>query len=152
MHINSLPLPNQLVQLIENGKWKHPGDEVLRTLIPDFYAPIFDPVDFLTSFEAIKRNSKIPLGGEMMMDTYKEGLGSKSNVPDLPWVDAELRLFIAVCGVPGADVGIALDYRASSSDPRVVALVYGGDNNGFSWTLVKNSFSEFVDQCGFNAG
>ena len=148
MRINSLPIPKQLILLIENGKWKHPGDEILRELIPEFYTSAFDSVDFLTSFEAIERASKISFVDEF----YKEGPGSKSNVPDLPWVDAELRLYIAVSAVPGADVGIALDYRTSRSDPRVVALVYGGDNGGFSWILVKNGFSDFVDQCQIGAG
>jgi len=141
-----------MLQLMETGEWVHPGDVVLQTIIPELYAPIFDPVDFLATIEAIERNSKIPLGGEFMMETYKEGLGSKSNVPDLPWVDAEKRLLIAVCGVPGADVGIALDYRTSKNDPRVVSLIYGGDNDGFNWTYVAASFTEFARRCGMYAG
>lgn len=40
---------------------------------------------------------------------------------ELPWLDVEQAVFIAVNREPGADLGIALDDRTSRDDPRVVA-------------------------------
>jgi hypothetical protein len=149
MLINGLPLPKLLMEMLEQGRWKHPGDEVLRSLIPGLYEPTHDPVDFLQSVDSIARNSPNgPIGGKEMMNTYKEKRGSGGAVPELPWVDVEKRLLVAVCKWPGDDVGIALDYRTSVTDPSVVALCYGGDGIGFYWTRVSDSFTKFVECSG----
>ena len=146
-HINGLPVPQLLRDLVSQNRWRHPGDDALRKLIPGLYSPIYDPVVFLP-FDRMARESRSEPYSSKFMNLYKEGVGSTSDVPDLPWVDIEKRFFIAVCGVPGADVGIALDYRISADNPRVVALCYSGDPNGeFYWTHVSDSFDSFVLDC-----
>ena len=150
MLVNGLPIPKLLLGMIQDHRWRHPGDEILRELIPEMYTPVCDPVNFLSTVESIERESAIPTYSDTFYELYKEGRGSNKAVPDLPWMDVEKRLFIAVCAVPGADVGIALDYRIST-EPRVVALVFGGDDVGFFWTKVSDSFKAFVADCGLLA-
>ena len=145
--INGLPVPQLLRDLVSQDRWRHPGDDALRELIPGLYKPVHDPVDFLP-FDRMARESCCKPYSDEFMTLYKEGVGSISDVPDLPWVDIEKRFFIAVCAIPGADVGIALDYRLSPDEPRVVALCYSGDPNGdFYWTHVSDSFGDFVRDC-----
>src|SRR5436305_1044811 len=117
--VNGLPLPPLLVELLQQGRWCHPGDEVLRTLIPFFH----EPVDFLTMVEAMRRESSGLLTREPgLAKVYHEARGSKSVVPILlPWLDAELAVFVAVNRIPGDDLAIALDFRTEAADPRVVA-------------------------------
>jgi len=53
-------------------------------------------------------------------------------------------LFIAVNRVAGDDVAIALDYRTSMIDPRVVAS-YWIENKYGRWCAVAPTLSHFVD-------
>ncbi|XZE55820.1 hypothetical protein SH139x_001847 [Planctomycetaceae bacterium SH139] len=146
-YINGLPIPRLLIELVAQGRWRHPGDDVLRRVVPGLYEPTHDPVAFL-ALDRMERDSCTDVYDRQLMDTYKERAGSVDEVPDLPWIDIEKRVFIAVCAIPGADVGIALDYRHSTESPRVVALCYSGDPNGeFYWTLVCESFDSFAGAC-----
>ncbi|TWT80616.1 hypothetical protein CA13_20610 [Planctomycetes bacterium CA13] len=148
IYINGLLVPKLLIELIAQGRWRHPGDDVLRKVVPPLYEPTYDPVDFL-SLDRMEQDSRANAFDQQMMETFKERAGSVEDAPDLPWIDIEKRIFIAVCAVPGADVGIALDYRPSLDSPRVVALCYSGDPGGeFYWTLVCNSFGTFAQDCG----
>jgi hypothetical protein len=145
-HINGLPVPQLLLDLVSQGRWRHPGDDALRNLAPGLYSPVYDPVEFL-SLDRMVRESRSDVYDRNTMETFKERAGSTDEVPDLPWIDIEKRVFIAVCA-PGADVGIALDYRPSPDNPRVVALCYSGDPSGeFYWTHVSDSFDDFVCDC-----
>lgn len=42
--VNGLPLPPLLLQLLAEGRWRHPGEAALRQAIPW----IEDPLDFLS--------------------------------------------------------------------------------------------------------
>jgi hypothetical protein len=73
--------------------------------------------------------------------------GSKSKTPvELPWLDVEKALYIAVNREIGGDVGIALDYRTSMENPRVVGSDWR-DTKHF-WREVTPTFSEFVKRIG----
>ena len=139
--VNGLPLPDLLVSLMRTGQWRHPGDSKLTELIP-FLA---DPVDFLT-IEGMARESSGFLADEPDMSTlFHEVRGSRVDGPvELPWRDVERSFFVAVCRFPGDDVGIALDYRTSESDPRVIASNWE-EGHRCRWTEVATSFSRFVD-------
>ena len=146
-HINGLPVPQLLLDLISQNRWRHPGDDILRRLVPGLYEPVCDPVEFLP-FDRMELESRSHMHDRETMNCFKERAGSVEVVPALPWIDIEKRFFIAVCAVPGADVGIALDYRPSAETPCVVALCYSGDPNGeFYWVHVADSFDEFVRDC-----
>jgi hypothetical protein len=62
----------------------------------------------------------------------------------LPWLDADLALFIAVNREIGADLGIALDYRTSSDDPRVVASDRRTGDHTCHWKEAFPTFSASV--------
>jgi hypothetical protein len=68
----------------------------------------------------------------------------------LPWLDAELAVFVAVNRHLGDDVAIALDYRVSRREPRVVASEYVEDEKGarFEWRRVADTFGQFAEDVG----
>ncbi|MFI6820390.1 hypothetical protein ACIBJE_05470 [Micromonospora sp. NPDC050187] len=47
LHVNGLLLPALLTELLHVGRWRHPGDDVLRDLMPWFESPL----DFLTNID-----------------------------------------------------------------------------------------------------
>ncbi len=75
--------------------------------------------------------------------------GSRMNRPsDLPWLDAERAVLIAVNRDPGDDVALALDYRTDVTDPRVVASDFWTDPSRCSWRLVAPSFTQLMSMLG----
>jgi hypothetical protein len=139
--VNGWPLPELLVALIRDGHWIHPGDALLRELIPF----MVDPVVFLSTPEAMACES----GGHLADDPRDSAVfhivrGSRVVGPvELPWLDADRSIFVAVNRWPGDDVGIALDYRTDALDPRVVASDWGS-GQGCVWREVAPTFSTFV--------
>jgi hypothetical protein len=144
--INGLEVPSLLVELLEQHRWRHPGDEALRHLIPF----LREPVDFLTSVEAMRRESAGSLADEpRFAKVFHMARGSRSAEPVcLPWLDVELSVFVAVNRFPGDDLGIALDYRTDATDPRVVASDWDDGPGGCEWREVAPSFSQFVRTLG----
>jgi hypothetical protein len=139
--VNGLPMPELLVALIHQGRWVHPGDARLRELIPF----LVDPVDFLSTPEAMGRESSGHLADDpRLAAVFYLVRGRQAAEPvDLPWLDADRSFFVAVNRWPGDDVGIALDYRTDSDDPRVVAGDWG-TGQACVWREVAPTFSEFV--------
>ena len=81
-----------------------------------------------------------------------EARGSTSAVPIcLPWLDVEMAILVAVNRFPGDDLGIALDYRTDTADPRVVASDWDPGPGGCRWREVAPSFSKFVQLLGSSA-
>jgi hypothetical protein len=143
--VNGLPLPALLMSLIQQGRWVHPGEERLRELIPFFG----EPVNFLHTVEAIQFESTGHLADDPeMSEVFHMIRGSKQSEPvELPWLDADRAVFIAVNRIPGDDIAIALDYRTDPSDPRVVANDWG-IKHGCIWRQVVHAFSNFVQSLG----
>lgn len=101
-----------------------------------------EPVNVLLS-EAHMRFESHGLG--VGLPHFREYRSSESGARPLPWLDDDLALFIAVNREIGADIGIALDYRTSSIDPRVVASDWwSSDPTTCYWREVASTFSEFV--------
>ncbi|WP_243712972.1 hypothetical protein [Actinomadura sp. 6K520] len=138
-------LPTLLVQLLETGQWRHPGDGVLREVMPWFE----DPLDFLTHYDEIRGESQSLLhflaADEITSELFRLNRGSTATAPvELPWLDVELAVLIAVNRHAGDDVAIALDYRTSTSDPRVVASDFFTDRRRCAWRTVAPTFSAFA--------
>lgn len=66
---------------------------------------------------------------------------------DLPWLDVDQAVFIIENLYVGDDQGVALDYRTSHADPRVVAS-HWVVRVGCLWREVAPTFSAFVAQLG----
>jgi hypothetical protein len=148
--VNGLPLPAALVALLEQGKWRHPGHQMMRAVIPFLH----DPVIFLQSIDAMSRESRGSVSFADDSDAsefFHEVRGSDySERVELPWLDVEKMIFIAVNEEIGADVAIALDYRTSMTDPRVLASEWTG-GEGCLWRIVTPTFSEFLIRIGLTA-
>jgi hypothetical protein len=140
--VNRLQLPALLVELLQQGRWRHPGDEALRCLIPF----LREPVNFLSSVEAMRRESMVTLADDPgLAKVFHLGRGSCSDKPVcLPLLDVELSVLVAVNRIPGDDLAIALDYRTGDSDPRVVANDWDEGPGGCEWREVAPTFSQFV--------
>ena len=80
---------------------------------------------------------------------FRETRGSTADGPvDLPWLDAERAVLIAVNRRPGDDVAVALDYRTDPTDPRIVASDFWTNPKQCTWRMVSPTFSQLVDQLG----
>jgi hypothetical protein len=101
LEVNGLLLPLLLVSLVEAGRWRHPGDDTLKSAIPF----LDDPVDFLP-IEAMRRESRPSLADDPKISTLfhvTRGRTPASAVA-LPWLDIERAVFVAVNRFPGDDV------------------------------------------------
>ena len=73
----------------------------------------------------------------------RELRGSLQALPvELPWRDVERSILVAVNRNVGDDVAIALDFRTSQSDPRVIASAWRED--GLFWEEVAPTFTQFL--------
>jgi hypothetical protein len=138
--VRGLPVPEQLTQMLSDGRWKHPGDEALHRVMPF----MSDPLTFPDSLETMIRESRLGIanGGEpLMIHRGSQFVG----ISELPWLDIERGFFVAFNKIPGDDVAVALDYRLDFSLPRVVASEYS-DAGGYRWRVVANTFSDLVDE------
>lgn len=142
--VRGLLLPALLIELLASGHWRHPGDKALHRIMPWFK----DPLDFLTDVDQIRRESRsldYLTEDDATARLFRQARGSIAASPvELPWLDVELAVLIAVNRIPGDDVAIALDYRTSSSDPRVVASDFWTDPRQCVWRTIAPTFSAFT--------
>jgi len=136
---SQLPLPPLLSDLLASGRWRQPTDEVIHAAVPF----LREPVDFLLSEARMRFESQGQCSG---LPHFREYRGSESEPRPLPWLDDDLVLFIAVNREIGADIGIALDYRTSSIDPRVVASDWWSGDSTCHWREVTSTLSEFASR------
>lgn len=140
--VNGLPLPSLLVELLRSGQWQHPGDKALKRLIPF----LREPVDFLMCVESMRIESPKRIADDPKLARIFHFLRESADSPDLPWLDVNRAVFIAVNRVPGDDLGIALDYRTNAADPRVVASDWDDGALGCRWREVAPCFSVFFER------
>lgn len=131
-------IPILLRTLIETGRWQHPGDDVLRQVIPR----LTDPVDFRRWLPRTTIADEVASFSRESLQLFKLYRNSEPYRP-LPWLNADQAVFIAVNRVPGDDVAVALDYRASADEPTVVASCWP-DNKFYEWFEVADSFDTFA--------
>jgi hypothetical protein len=141
--VNGLPVPQLLLSLLQQGKWKHPGDAALRRVIPFLEEDmIFLPMTLIRA-EARRFSSDRPSLSEATREI--SGLGA-SHAVELPWLNTNKALFIACSRRVDMNIKIALDYRASLTDPRVVAVDWLPE--GRFWREVTPTFTEFIGRIG----
>lgn len=78
-------------------------------------------------------------------ELFRVARGSRSDHPiDLPWLDVDQAVLVAVNEHAGDDVALALDYRTESADPRVVASDIWTNPAQYSWRVVKPTFTDLL--------
>ncbi|WP_405640272.1 hypothetical protein [Streptomyces sp. NBC_00019] len=141
-------LPARLITLLREGRWQHPGDAELARLIPWFE----DPLDFLKSTKEMERESRpmdLFADDPVSYELFRQVRGSTRPAPvELPWLDIEQALLIAVNRRAGDDVALALDYRTDPADPRVVGSDFWTNPRQCAWREVAPAFSSFADALG----
>lgn len=140
--IRGMRLPPLFVELWNSGKWRQPQEKLIQQLIPWLNGP----VEFIEEMQWLELENSgqladIPFASKMFQEYHGNNLKEK---PDLPWLDIDQALFIAVNREHGDDLGIAIDFRTSLTDPRVVASRWCSNPHHVEWDLVTDTFSEFV--------
>ena len=148
--VRGLALPDLLIDLLAAGRWRHPGDDVVREVVPWFE----DPLIFLTSVDHMHRESRsldLFADNSRSSELFRVARRSVVGPVELPWLDVELAFLVAVNRMPGDDVAIALDYRSDPSDPRVVASDLWTDPKQCAWRVVAPTLSAFAEMLGLLA-
>ncbi len=137
-------MPSLLIELSAQGRWCHPGNDTLRRLAPFIHEELeLVSIDSLCpGLSLLDRDA----AEDSMFCEYRGSLVSEPR--QLPWIDVEQTVLIAVNKMPGDDVALGLDYRANSTDPPVVANDWHGPSPGCIWREVARSFSEFCMAAG----
>lgn len=137
--INNLPVPQLLIKLMKEGKWKNPKKEIIKEVIPFFKYDI----DFLRTIEEMRSESQ---GICEDVDFFFEKRSSKDDkAKKLPYRDLDLSFLIAVSASLGDDIAIALDFRTSMENPRVIANNWWRNKEvGCQWEEVSPDFESFV--------
>lgn len=140
--MHNLPLPPLLIELINQQQWMQPSAEFFERIVP--FCP--EPMILLPTIEEIYAETAwLYEYAPSIADLIHIELGSRSDTPlVLPCLDIEQAYFIAVNRLPGDDIGIALDYRTSSIDPRIVASDWSDEAQGCVWREISPTFSQFV--------
>jgi hypothetical protein len=121
--VGGLPLPQALLQAIGDGRWRPPRD--LET-IENVFGDEPDGPQFYDLPTIVRQNQSFQrMAPAVACDDGDQGVG----------IDPGLAVLI---GDLGADMPIALDYRLSQENPRVLYLGQSG------WTEVAEDFDVLV--------
>jgi hypothetical protein len=137
-----LPLPPLLIEMMKDGRWNHLGTTVIKRIAPF----IKEELEFRTSQYQIPTEECLMGPNEDQNEIFHEYRGSRFiDTRELPWIDIEKSALIAINRIPGDDVAIALDYRTSITDPRVIGSEWiDGNNCGCFWREISSSFTVFA--------
>ncbi|WP_331771591.1 hypothetical protein OG948_49280 (plasmid) [Embleya sp. NBC_00888] len=144
-------LPGPLVDLLAAGGWRHPGDEVMREVVPWIEEPLHFPAD-VAEMRRESRSLDFFADDERSSALFREVRGSVVGSVDLPWLDVEQAVLIVVNRRPGEDVAIALDYREDAEDPRVVGSDFRADRHVCAWRIVAPTLTDFAQRLGLPVG
>ncbi|MFD5553843.1 hypothetical protein ACFWIA_08400 [Streptomyces sp. NPDC127068] len=145
--VRGLALPARLTSLIARGHWRHPGDAALAEAVPWFE----DPLAFVRNPEQMTFASQSMdlLADDPHATYFSVARGSRTAGPlELPWLDAERAVLIAITRNPGDDGALALDYRSDPADPRIVGSDFWADPSACRWRIVAPTFSDFATSLG----
>lgn len=144
VEIRDIRFPPAFVELWSTAKWQQPPEPLIQSLIPWLQGPI----EFIEVMHwMVTENQASLVNHPHSAKMFREYRGSVSlDKPDLPWLDVEKSLFFAVNRIHGDDLGVAMDFRTSKDNPRVVASYWCGERSDYhvEWRLVTERFSEFL--------
>lgn len=142
--IRGMRFPQPFIELWTAGQWEQPSEHLIQSLIPCLDGPIefIEEMDWMV-LENSGHLADSPEGVQLNRAYH----GSESQEkPDLPWLDVDQALFVAVNRLHGDDLGIAIDFRTSLENPRVVASRWCYSLGRIEWELVTNTFTEFLER------
>lgn len=142
--IRGMRFPTLFRALWLSGHWTQPQENLINSTIPWLQGPL----EFIESMSWMANENRGVLADiPRAAKTFQEyrGFNSESK-PDLPWLDVDQALLIAVNRIPGDDLGVAIDFRSSLDDPRVVASRWCSDPHRIEWCIVTETFTEFADK------
>lgn len=142
MKLKGLKVPSLLVKLVNEGFWVK-GSELD---IKKHYEFLNDPLTFLQSFQGMKSTPSFKYDEVLRIYSSSE-VGLNRN---LPWLDIDNSIFIAINKNPGDDIAIALDYRDNSTSPIVVASKWTEVNGYCEWVKIENTFDDLVQTLKMN--
>jgi hypothetical protein len=145
--VRGLVIPDLLLELLASGRWRPPDGDALSQVMPWFQ----DPLDFLSSVDQMRWESQsldLFADDSRSSQLFREARGSVAGRLDLPWLDVELAVLVAVNQRPGDDVAIALDYRTDPADPRVVGSDFWTDPKQCAWRIIAPTLTGFVAALG----
>jgi hypothetical protein len=133
-----LQVPRELMALIESGFWPRNHDEArnqnlrcllsessIRAFAPEEYRIFFLPPPFYTVSQVLPGEQHF--WSDPSTATHE--------------IDPDLTLLIGDFGL-GSDAPLALDYRWSKTEPRVIRLRWAKDGN--HWVEVAATFAHFT--------
>lgn len=133
MMINGLPLPRDLLALIDAGRWKAPLDHSgVDRLFPENGGLC------LYSAEMMESETRTLFDPQL---SVWHGVPDPENPPGD--IDPRLAVFVADLG-HGFDQPIALDYRLSRDRPRVITLRWGQRGARNRWVVVAPDIKAFA--------
>lgn len=144
MLVGGLPIPKELLDLLESGRWPRSVDEEnqqnLRALISE------ERVRNLAAEE-----SRIFLYSPPFTTIASEIRGSGKSFyaqwGALPQIVPALAIVIADFGL-GSDSPIILDYRMSPTSPQVLRLRWSEPGQENNWAMMTPDFRTFVEALG----
>lgn len=139
-----------MVGLLATGGWRHPGDEVMREVVPWIEEPQHLPAD-VVEMRRESRSLDFFADDERSSAPFREVRGSVVGSVDLPWLDVEQAVLIVVNRRPD-DVAIALDYREDAEDPWEVGSDFRTDRHVCAWPIVAPTPTDFAQRPGLPVG
>lgn len=144
MLVDGLPVPLLLLEALDSEKWPRTTDEAikqnLRCLIPEERVRRLAPDEskiylYPPPFATIARH----LAGQGADFYHKFGMVDQL-VPEAAFEIGDFGL--------GSDAPILLDYRESSTDPKVIRLFWPGNGMPNVWRVMAPDFSSFMKELG----
>lgn len=137
--INGLPLPGDLLALMEAGRWKAPmGSSGVDRLFPENGGLCLYTVALMESETRTLFDPRLQGQGWL-------GEPDPANPPGD--IDPRLAVFVADLG-HGFDQPIALDYRVSRDRPQVITLRWGAGGSRNRWVVVAPDIGAFAELVG----
>jgi len=135
--INGLPLPHDLLAMAKSGRWRCPADlSGVDRLFPERGEFTLYSLEYMRTENSFWIHETSP--------TFL-GAADSSNPPGD--IDPERSILIGDLGI-GYDQPIALDYRLSSTEPRVLTLRWGATGQGNRWVEIAPSIQTFATLLG----
>ncbi|QKW39561.1 hypothetical protein HUT06_40635 [Actinomadura sp. NAK00032] len=142
-------MPALLVEMLDDGRWHHPGQQALDRVVPwrD------EPVQLFTTIGQMEQEtaglSRETEDDELARMFWVARRSAQAEPVELPWLDIDRALLIG--GARYSDcIAIALDYRPDAEDPQVVVFgeemvdLHQGNRWPRGWRVVAPTFPAFV--------